>query len=181
MLKYVHLYDELHPFLYGLEGGRNNTGRLRSVWKPQEIAERIMWFRLVSPKTLIIPTIFRWENDFEKVSDAIGLNGNLEVRDFHIKNIINEIETYGYDGIDIDYEGMTCEKKESFEEFLMALKGELRKRNKLLSVSIHPKTLSEKKSVFPCKGLRAPIQVDFFEAYRGQLSHDYEFLGKVVV
>ncbi|EQA43831.1 glycoside hydrolase, family 18 [Leptospira broomii serovar Hurstbridge str. 5399] len=179
MLKYVHLYDELHPFLYSLEGGRSNTGKLRSVWKPHEIAERIMWFRLVSPKTLIIPTIFRWENDFEKVSDAIGLNGNLKVRDFHIKNIINEIETYGYDGIDIDYEGMTCEKKESFEEFLIALKGELGKRNKLLSVSIHPKTVSEKKSVFPCKGLHAPIQVDFFEAYRGQLSHDYEFLGKI--
>nr|WP_246028247.1 glycosyl hydrolase family 18 protein [Leptospira fletcheri] len=178
MLKYIRLYDELHPFLYNLEGGRNNTGRILSVWKPEEISERMMWFRLVSPNTLIIPTIFRWENDFEKISDAIGLAGNVKVRDFHIRNILSEVEKYGYDGIDIDYEGMTCEKKEAFEEFLALLKEELHKRKKLLSVSIHPKTVAEQKTRFACSGLKAPIEVDYFEAYRGQLTHDYEFLGR---
>lgn len=178
MLKYIRLYDELHPFLYNLEGGRNNTGRIVSVWKPQEISERMMWFRLVSPNTLIIPTIFRWENDFEKISDAIGLAGNVKVRDLHIRNIISEVEKYGYDGIDIDYEGMTCEKKEAFEEFLILLKEELHKRKKLLSVSIHPKTDAEQKTRFACPGLKAPIEVDYYEAYRGQLTHDYGFLGR---
>nr|WP_244283322.1 glycosyl hydrolase family 18 protein [Leptospira neocaledonica] len=179
MMKYVHLYDEIHPFLYNLEGGRSNTGRILSVWKKDEIDERIRWLRLMSPRTLIIPTIFRWENDFEKVSDAIGLNGNTKVRDLHIQNILKEIDTYGYDGIDIDYEGMTCEKKEVFQEFLILLRDELHKKGKILSVAIHPKTVAEKPSVYPCKGLKSSIQVDFYEAYRGQLTHDYEFLGKV--
>ncbi|TGJ99023.1 glycosyl hydrolase [Leptospira langatensis] len=179
MMKYIHLYDEMHPFIYNLEGGRKNTGRILSVWKPDEIAERIQWLRIMSPRTLIIPTIFRWENDFEKVADVIGLNGNTKTRDFHIQSILKEVEKYGYDGIDIDYEGMTCEKKEAFQEFLILLRDELHKRGKLLSVAIHPKTLAEKPSVYSCKGLKSPIQVDFYEAYRGQLTHDYEFLGKV--
>ncbi|PJZ68655.1 glycosyl hydrolase [Leptospira perolatii] len=178
ILQYIRLYDELHPFLYTLEGGRRNSGKILSVWTPEEIGERMLWFRLVSPNTKIIPTIFRWENDFEKVSDAIGLNGNTNIRDFHIQTILQEIDKYGYDGIDIDYEGMTCEKKEAYEEFLTLLKAELHKKSKILSVSIHPKTGVEEKSKYSCSGLKRKIDVDFYETYRGQLTHDYDFLGK---
>ncbi|EQA55346.1 glycoside hydrolase, family 18 [Leptospira kmetyi serovar Malaysia str. Bejo-Iso9] len=179
MTQNITLYDEIHPFLYTLEGGRSNTGNIKSVWNPKAQEVYIWALKTISPKTKIIPTIFRWENDFEKVSDAIGLNGNTKIRDYHIGQILKEIETYGYDGIDIDYEGMTCDKKESFETFLTLLSGELKKRNKLLSVAIHPKTFAEEPSEYLCKESGKKMNVDFYEAYRGQLSHDYEFLGKV--
>ncbi|PJZ52700.1 glycosyl hydrolase family 18 protein [Leptospira adleri] len=179
MTENIRLYDEIHPFLYTLEGGRNNTGNIVSVWNPKAQEFYIWALKKISPRTKIIPTIFRWENDFEKISDVIGLNGNTKIRDYHIGQILKEIEKYDYDGIDIDYEGMTCEKKESFESFLTLLSGELKKKNKLLSVAIHPKTSAEEKSEYACKGLKKPISVDFYEAYRGQLTHDYEFLGKV--
>lgn len=111
MTQNIHLYDEIHPFLYTLEGGRTNTGKIKSIWN-HEAQEIYIWtLKTISPKTKIIPTIFRWENDFEKVSDAIGLNGNVKIRDYHIQQILKEIDTYNYDGIDIDYEGMTCDKK----------------------------------------------------------------------
>ncbi|MBM9576416.1 glycosyl hydrolase [Leptospira sp. 201903070] len=179
MTENIRMYDEIHPFLYTLEGGRSNTGNIKSVWNPKAQEFYIWALKKISPRTKIIPTIFRWENDFEKVSDAIGLNGNSKIRDYHIEQILKEIETYDYDGIDIDYEGMTCEKKESFETFLTLLSGELKKKNKLLSVAIHPKTSADEKSEYVCKGVKKPIPVDFYEAYRGQLTHDYEFLGKV--
>ncbi|EMN24522.1 glycosyl hydrolase, family 18 [Leptospira kirschneri serovar Sokoine str. RM1] len=179
MAQNIHLYDEIHPFLYTLEGGRSNTGNIKSIWS-HEAQEIYIWtLKTISPKTKIIPTIFRWENDFEKVSDAIGLNGNVKIRDYHIQQILNEIDYYGYDGIDIDYEGMTCDKKESFETFLTLLSKELKKKNKLLSVAIHPKTFAEQPLDYFCKENGKKMQVDFYEAYRGQLSHDYEFLGKV--
>nr|WP_235596853.1 glycosyl hydrolase family 18 protein [Leptospira alstonii] len=179
MTQNIRLYDEIHPFLYTLEGGRSNTGNIKSVWN-REAQEVYIWaLKTISPNTKVIPTIFRWENDFEKVSDAIGWNGNTKIRDHHIRQILKEIETYDYDGIDIDYEGMTCDKKESFETFLTLLSQELKKRNKLLSVAIHPKTYAEKPSEYFCKENGKKMQVDFYEAYRGQLSHDYEFLGKV--
>lgn len=127
MTQNIRLYDEIHPFLYTLEGGRTNTGNIKSVWNPPAQEVYIWALRTISPKTKIIPTIFRWENDFEKVSDAIGFKGNAKVRDYHIQQIIKEIETYDYDGIDIDYEGMTCDKRESFETFLSLLSQELKK------------------------------------------------------
>lgn len=128
MAQHIRLYDEIHPFLYTLEGGRANTGNIKSVWNSQAQEVYIWALRTISPKTKIIPTIFRWENDFEKVSDAIGLGGNTKVRDYHIQQILKEIETYDYDGIDIDYEGMTCDKKESFETFLTILSAELKRK-----------------------------------------------------
>lgn len=179
MTQNIRLYDEIHPFLYTLEGGRSNTGNIKSVWNPRAQEVYIWALRTISPKTKIIPTIFRWENDFEKVSDAIGFKGNTKVRDYHIQQIIKEIEIYGYDGIDIDYEGMTCDKRDSFENFLSLLSEELKKKKKILSVAIHPKTFAEKTSEYYCKENGKKMQVDFYETYRGQLSHDYEFLGKV--
>lgn len=41
------------------------------------------------------------------------MNGRNDIRDKHLSNILYELDTYGYDGIDIDYEGMSCEKKKS--------------------------------------------------------------------
>jgi hypothetical protein len=72
MIKYAALYDELHPFIYQLEGGRKNTGKIRSVWSEKEMKENVARLRLASPKTLLIPTIFRWENGSEYIMEAIG-------------------------------------------------------------------------------------------------------------
>ncbi|MBV6493425.1 MAG: hypothetical protein LDLANPLL_01447 [Turneriella sp.] len=180
MLKYAKLYDELHPFIYGLKGRRHNTGELVSSWGHTQKLKRVAALREKNPKLKIIPTIFRWENPGEKIQEAIGMDGRTDIRDKHIGIILKEVETYGYDGIDIDYEGMGCEKKEKFEEFIVKLANEIHLRKKILSVAVHPKTPTEyEEAEFKkCKGLKEKIKIDFRETWRGPLTHDYAFLAK---
>lgn len=202
MLQYAELYDELHPFIYSIKGRHNNPPEIASAWGHTQKLERVAALRAKNPKIRIIPTIFRWENPGEKINEVIGMNGRNDIRDKHIAAIIKEVETYGYDGIDIDYEGMTCNKKEKFEAFIEKLAAELHARKKLLSVAVHPKTPVESdtedeetptaaapataKAEKPkikfkqkkCAGLKNPIVLDFKENWRGPLTHDYRFLGQ---
>ncbi len=140
MLQYAELYDELHPFIYSLKGRHNNPPEISSAWGHTQKLERVAALRAKNPRIRIIPTIFRWENPGEKINEVIGMNGRDDIRDRHIELILKEVETYGYDGIDIDYEGMSCNKKEKFEEFIEKLADKLHARKKLLSVAVHPKT-----------------------------------------
>jgi hypothetical protein len=145
MLQYAELYDELHPFIYSLKGRHHNPPDLASGWGHTQKLERVKALRAKNPRIKIIPTIFRWENPGEKIQEVIGLGGRNDIRDQHIAKILHEVDTYGYDGIDIDYEGMSCGKKEKFEEFIVLLSQQLHQRGKLLSVAVHPKTSSRER------------------------------------
>ncbi|MCB1141814.1 MAG: hydrolase [Leptospiraceae bacterium] len=180
MLNNVQYYHEIHPFIYTMKGGLKNTGELVSVWSKESKKKRVEELRKARPGILIIPTIFRWENPKEKISENIGMNGRSDIRDKHIQEILYEVETYGYDGIDIDYEGMTCNKKEKFEEFIILLSKELKKKGKLLSVAVHPKTAANHSKPMKCTGLSKPILQDFAENWRGPMTHDYKFLSRYV-
>ncbi|TGK35098.1 hydrolase [Leptospira gomenensis] len=178
MKKTVHLYNEIHPFIYGMKGRETNNGDLYSSWGSTQKHERVAELRKLNPNVKVIPTIFRWENKYEKISENIGMNGRNDIRDKHLSNILHEVDTYGYDGIDIDYEGMSCEKKEKFEEFIVILSKEMHKRGKILSVAVHPKTPAKKESLKACKGLKDKIKMDYAENWRGPMTHDYAFLAK---
>lgn len=99
MKKTVHLYNEIHPFIYTMKGGLSNNGELISSWSSTSKKERVQELRALNPKVKIIPTIFRWENPKEKIQENIGMGGRNDIRDHHIQVIVNEIMTYGYDGI----------------------------------------------------------------------------------
>lgn len=178
MKKNIQYYHEVHPFIYLMKGRQHNTGEITCIWTKEKRLERVKEMRELNPNVKIIPTIFRWENPGEKIAENIGLHGRNDIRDKHIQIIISEVETYGYDGIDIDYEGMTCNKKEKFEEFIVLLSKELKKRNKILSVAVHPKTASSNEKMAACKGSTKKIKQDFAENWRGPMTHDYEFLAK---
>lgn len=180
MLQYAELYDELHPFIYSIKGRAHNPPDLASGWGHTQKLERVKALRAKNPKIKIIPTIFRWETPGEKIHEVIGMGGRNDIRDQHIDKIMHEVETYGYDGIDIDYEGMSCGKKEKFEQFIVLLSQRLKQKGKLLSVAVHPKTSYDGENIKKqrCAGLKNPIVMDFRENWRGPLTHDYAFLGK---
>ncbi len=177
--KHFHI---IHPFIYTLNGSNSNDGRIRSAWTKQQKKERMADLRKINPNILIVPTIFRWQTNSEKINAVIGYHSNPAVMEFHIRTILSEIREYGYDGIDIDYEGMECSQKDSFNQFIKRISAELRKEGKILSVSVHPKTYAQNSEgvniakAVECSGSKT--SVDFRETWRGPLAHDYEFLGR---
>lgn len=174
----VRYYNEIHPFIYGMKGGVSNNGELVSSWSKTSKIARVKELRQLNPSLKIIPTIFRWENKREKITENIGMKGRTDIMNKHIQIIVDEVMEFDYDGIDIDYEGMTCEKKTYFEKFIKKLADALHKKGKLLSAAVHPKTASKKVREKTCKGKK--VKTDFAENWRGPLTHDYEFLGKHV-
>lgn len=54
----------------------------------------------------------------------------------HIDLLMNEVITYDFDGIDLDYEATYLENKDRYFDFLTTLNSRLKERNKTLSVTV---------------------------------------------
>jgi len=76
----------------------------------------------------IIPTIGCFDPD--------GLGKVLNNPDEYHKSLLSEIDQNGYDGIDLDYESTYLNDKDEFFAHLKFLSTELKKRNKILSVTV---------------------------------------------
>lgn len=86
----------------------------------------------------IVPTI---TNSFDgnKVSPIFN---DLELKKKNIQNIINKVNQFDYDGIDIDYEGLHSGDKEAFTAYIKDLREELNHYNKKLTIAIQAKSFS---------------------------------------
>jgi spore germination protein YaaH len=78
-------------------------------------------------------------NEFDK-QRVHNLLSDPTSRQRHIDNILQLIRFNGYDGVDIDYEGLMKEDREAYSLFLTDLGKALHKEKKLLSVAIAAKT-----------------------------------------
>jgi spore germination protein YaaH len=63
-----------------------------------------------------------------------------ETRERHIQELIDLVGSTGASGIDIDYESLDPEDKDAFTAFLRELATGLHAKNKLLAVTLEPKT-----------------------------------------
>lgn len=81
----------------------------------------------------VIPTVGSY--DFESMKAGFASTQSYTKQ---INTIVSEVEKYNFDGIDLDYEMINTSEKENYLEFLNALGKELRKRNKILSVTVFP-------------------------------------------
>jgi spore germination protein len=59
----------------------------------------------------------------------------------HVTTLVSETLTYGYDGIDIDYESLDgLDDRDAFSLFIEELATALHAHGKLLTIAVHPKT-----------------------------------------
>jgi len=121
---------EVSPVLYGL----NNDGTLLNR-KPTEESLKNFLSYCKAEGIKVIPTIGSY--DFRIMRSVMQSDVYI---DKHIQEIISEINKYGYDGIDIDYERIRTTERDGYLSFLRKLKTELEKINKILSVTVFAKT-----------------------------------------
>ncbi len=82
----------------------------------------------------LIPTISNFDSEIMSI-----IFNSVDNTQRHIDSILQAVEIYNYDGIDLDYESIKLENKEHFLNFVMRLAQELEKKNKTLSITVLPK------------------------------------------
>ncbi len=121
--------DTALPVLYTVDKEGNITSRGVSE---EKIEELVSFCRENYIK--IIPTVGSY--DFESTASAFKDDSSYKKQ---IEKIIDEVERYGFHGIDLDYEMVDSAYKENFLKFLKELSEELEKRDKILSVTVFAK------------------------------------------
>ena len=121
-----YLISTVHPVLYGV----NNDGTLLDR-KPSKDQLNKLLSLCTTNDIEIVPTIGSYD---------YKILGSVLQSDLYIEKLIGEIlievDTYEYDGIDIDFEKIYSSEKEGYFKFLTRLKDELDKKNKTLSVTV---------------------------------------------
>ncbi len=85
---------------------------------------------------LIVPTI----SNGQTASITSSIFSDQAKQENTISNIMNLIDTFGYDGIQLDFESMNPEDKDSFSTFVQSLSLRMSQENKILITTLHAKT-----------------------------------------
>jgi spore germination protein len=86
---------------------------------------------------LVLPTIHNVTDD---PAELVPLLADPERRRNHIAQIMDEVRTYNYDGVDIDYEMLPASSRDAYSAFMRDLSAALHAEGKLLTVAVHAKT-----------------------------------------
>lgn len=109
-------------------------------------------------KPLLIVTTLTNEGNFNSQRSADVLQDET-FADTLIQNIINQLEKYDYFGVDIDFEYIPTQLRESYAQFITKLKSKISPLGYKTFVSVAPKTSASQRGLL-------------YEA------HDYALLGK---
>ncbi|HWQ14196.1 MAG TPA: glycosyl hydrolase family 18 protein, partial [Roseiflexaceae bacterium] len=123
------ILDEISPFWYR-PSPRGNL-LFGSEARDQTLVELAR-----SKNVLVIPTV---HNVVAGDDPVPGILRQEELRARHIEHIVDEVVTYGYDGIDIDYEFLDSSLRAEYTAFMVALADALHAQGKLLTVAVHAK------------------------------------------
>ncbi len=84
----------------------------------------------------IIPSI---HNVTANPNAVVAVLRNPQLRARHVQNILDEVLARGYDGIDIDYEGLDPALRGDFSAFIAELAAALHRHDRVLTVAVHAK------------------------------------------
>jgi spore germination protein YaaH len=120
------ILDEISPFWYTTDA----NGRIYGNRDPELV-------RLAHENNiLIIPALHNVTANYGVV---VGVLSNPQIRARHVQNIVDEVLSQNYDGIDIDYESLPASLRPSFSAFIVELSEALHAHGKLLTIAVHAK------------------------------------------
>lgn len=120
------IIDTVNPVLYTINSNGDIVSRGVSDTNIQKLLEYCN-----ENSISVIPTVGSY--------DLSSMSSHLSSKEAYTKGIgviVSEIEKYDFDGIDLDYEIIGIQQKDSYMLFLKDLSTELRKRRKILSVTV---------------------------------------------
>lgn len=85
---------------------------------------------------LVLPSI---TNGFDPDRTGYVLR-SLERRSKFVQRILDEVQQYNYDGVDIDFEAVPDSQRDDFTAFIRELAAGLHERGKILAVAVHART-----------------------------------------
>ncbi len=133
VLPNVSKLSEVNPFGYTVkkDGSLNDAAQIsRTEWQTLFVAAKKQNVR-------VIPTIM-W-SDTEAIHNVLS---NKKLRKAHVAAIVKMVESNGFDGVDIDYEGKRASDRDNYSAFLKELSAALAKNkaNKWLMCTIEART-----------------------------------------
>lgn len=121
--------DEISPVWYEMRS--NGTLHVLGGGRDQTLVDTAH-----AAGVLVLPSI---TNGFDPDRTGYVLR-NPERRGQFVQRILDEVEEYGYDGVDIDFEGMPASERDVFTAFIRELAAGLHEDGRLLAIAIHART-----------------------------------------
>ena len=125
-------FDIASPFVFTLES--NGEISLKAPTFEQKLGE------LKNVSRLVIPSI---NNEFDSGFDGVRVSNIINSEQNtarHVSELVQLVEKYDLDGIELDYEFLLEQDIAAYNRFVELLVKELHKKDKLLVVTLHPKT-----------------------------------------
>ena len=123
------VFNEISPFWYDVA----STGKIKLL----NNSENFNMISYALSKHITITPLISNEFDAKLVSTIVN-NPNLMQR--HIQTIVNKVLSEDYSGIDLDYENILAADQNNFTLFVQELAKALHQKNKVLFVTLAPKT-----------------------------------------
>jgi len=130
----ISLFNEINPVWYNLEA----NGSLKftdSITNKNKLLTQAR-----NNKIKILPTVQNFGGQGVDTSAIRTILKNQTLRTNHVTTLVNLVLENNYDGIEIDYEGLTAVDKNYFTLFIKELNVALKKHQRLLSVALYAKT-----------------------------------------
>lgn len=117
--------DEANPFWYGLRP--DGSLKVASQARDQAFIAAVK-----DAGGELIPTI----HDVEDGSATDAVMASATLRQVFVQALLSEVDTYGYDGIDVDLEHIKSSSRDAFHLFMQDLSAGLKARGKILTAAI---------------------------------------------
>ena len=134
----ISSFSEINPVWYNLNPDYFTTGAVPFTTNTANKSAIVSLARSHGIK--ILPTIQNWGISNFDPTVINSIINNPVSRSRHVAEIVNLVNSEGFDGIDIDYESLPASSRGAFSIFIAELNAALKQHQKLLAVDVYAKT-----------------------------------------